>query len=383
MRDPFCFCKSLPHDLMPSDNEIDIRFWMALTRVNGIGGVTANRLVEHFGSAKAVFDAGIDRFKDLKGVRVNAVKGIVAFKGWEEIDKEIARANRLGISIISLQDSRYPRNLVNIPSPPLILYVMGSLSAADDAAIAIVGSRNPSSYGLEMAGKFSAHFAKEGLAVVSGLARGIDTAAHKSALKSGGRTIAVLGCGIDVVYPPESSKLFRQIADYGALISEFPLGTQPDAINFPRRNRIISGLSLGVLVVEAALKSGSLITANYAAEQGRDVYVIPGNINSARSKGSNRLINDGAMLVDAPETILEDIQPQRCENKIEIKGPEFTFNEKEAVVFDLLGQQQLHIDSLLKMSQMNISEISAILLSLEMMDAVKQHPGKFYTKNTI
>lgn len=368
---------------MPSDNKIDIRFWMALTRVNGVGGVTANRLVDHFGSAKAVFDAGINKFKDLKGVRVDAVKGIAAFKGWEGIDREIDRTSRLGISIISLKDSRYPQNLVNIPSPPLILYVMGSLSATDEAAIAMVGSRNPSSYGLEMAGKFSAHFAKEGFAVVSGLARGIDTAAHKSALKAGGRTLAVLGCGIDVVYPPESSKLFRQIADGGALISEFPLGTQPDAINFPRRNRIISGLSLGVLVVEAALKSGSLITANYAAEQGRDVYVIPGNINSSRSKGSNRLINEGAMLVDAPETILEDIQPQRCERKIQIKAPEFTFDEKEAVIFDLLSAQQLHIDNILKISQMSISEISTILLNLEMMDAIKQHPGKFYTKITI
>ncbi len=187
---------------MPSDNDIDIRFWMALTRVNGIGGVTANRLVERFGSARAVFDADIDRFKDLKGIRVNAVKGITAFKGWEEIDKEVARANRLGMSIISLQDSRYPRNLVNIPSPPLILYVMGSSSAADDAAIAIVGSRNPSSYGLEMAGKFSAYFAKEGLAVVSGLARGIDTVAHTSTLEADGRTLAVFACGLDIVYPP-------------------------------------------------------------------------------------------------------------------------------------------------------------------------------------
>ncbi|MDT8316385.1 MAG: DNA-processing protein DprA [bacterium] len=368
---------------MPSDNEIDIRFWMALTRVGGVGGVTANRLVEHFGSAKAVFDAAENKFKDIKGIRVSAVKGIAAFKGWEEIDREIDRARRLGISIISLQDSRYPGNLINIPSPPLILYVMGRLSAADAAAIAVVGSRNPSSYGLEMAGKFSAHFAKEGLAVVSGLARGIDTAAHKSALKAGGRTIAVLGCGIDVVYPPESSKLFRQIADNGVLISEFPLGTQPDAMNFPRRNRIISGLSLGVLVVEAALKSGSLITANYAAEQGRDVYVIPGNINSARSKGSNRLINDGAMFVDAPETIIEDLQPRRSESKIKIKSPEFAFNEKEAIIFDLLSQERMHIDNILKISQMNISEISTILLNLEMMDAVKQHPGKFYSKNTI
>ena len=368
---------------MPSDNETDVRFWMALTRVHGVGGVTANRLIEHFGSARAVFDAGISKFEGLKGIRVNAVKGIAAFKEWEEIDRELDRANRLGISIITIQDSRYPRNLLNIPSPPLILYVMGSLSAADEAAIAVVGSRDPSSYGLEMADKFSTYFAREGLAVVSGLARGIDTAAHKSALRAGGRTIAVLGCGIDVVYPPESSKLFRQIADYGALVSEFPLGTQPDAINFPRRNRIISGLSLGVLVVEAALKSGSLITASYAAEQGRDVYVIPGNINSARSKGSNRLINEGAMLVDTPGTILEDLQPQRRENKVEVKDPEFTFNEQESIVFELLSQELLHIDKILKISKMNISEISAILLNLEMMDAVRQHPGKFYTKNII
>ena len=368
---------------MPSDNEIDIRFWVALTRINGVGNATANRLVEHFGSAKAVFDATIDQFKGLSGIRVDAVRGISAFKGWKEVDRELDRASRLGISIISLQDSRYPRNLANIPSPPVILYVMGHLSAADEAAIAVVGSRNPTSYGLEMACRFSADFAGEGLTVVSGLARGIDTAAHKSALKGGGRTIAVLGCGIDVVYPPESSKLFRQIAEEGALISEFPLGTPPDAVNFPRRNRIISGLSLGVLVVEAAMKSGSLITAQYAAEQGRDVYVIPGNINSARSKGSNRLINEGAMLVDAPERIIEDIRPRCRENKIQAKGPQFNFNEKEAAIFELLSQQPLHIDNILKISRMDVAEMSVILLDLEMMDAVKQHPGKFYTKNTI
>ena len=362
-----------------------IRYWLALVSVEGIGGALAARLIKRFASPRQVFSANSDALVSVSGISDRIAANISGFDRWEVVDGEMEKASLLGIDIISLEDSRYPKNLLNIPSPPPLLYIKGEFAAEDELALAIVGSRSASRYGIEAARKFSERLVKGGVTIISGMARGVDTVAHLGALEGEGRTIAVLGCGLDVIYPPENRKLFDRIAQRGAIISEFPLGTPPDAVNFPRRNRIISGLSLGVIVVEASLKSGSLITARYAIEQGRDVYAIPGNINSSGSRGTNSLIKDGAKLVEDPEEVLVDILPQYMPSAQERakKERQFSMSEEERQLFDIIDGEPLHIDDLAEKSGLDIPELSSHLLSLELMGAVTQHPGKNFTKSIL
>ncbi|MBE9536039.1 MAG: DNA-protecting protein DprA [Proteobacteria bacterium] len=362
-----------------------IRYWLALLSLEGIGAALAGRLVRRFTSPRQVFSASTDALVSVSGISNRIAANISGFSQWEKIDGELEKAGRLGIDIVSREDSRYPRNLLNIPSPPPLLYIKGEFAAEDELALAIVGSRSASRYGIEAARKFSERLVKGGVTIISGMARGVDTIAHLAALEGEGRTIAVLGCGLDVIYPPENRKLFERIAQKGAIISEFPLGTVPDAVNFPRRNRIISGLSLGVIVVEASLKSGSLITARYAIEQGRDVYAIPGNINSSGSKGTNRLIKDGAKLVDAPEEVLADILPQYMPSAPERakKERQFEMSDEERQLFDIIDGEPLHIDDLAGKSGLDMAQLSSSLLSLELMGAVTQHPGKNFTRSIL
>jgi DNA processing protein len=279
--------------------------------------------------------------------------------------------------VVDVLSERYPRLLMEIPDPPPFLYLMGELNGSE-TAVAIVGSRRATQYGLCTATRLARELVSQRVTVISGMARGIDTAAHWGALKTGGRSIAVLGCGIDVVYPPENGALHRALAEGGALLSEFPLGTEPLAENFPRRNRIISALSRGVVVVEAGERSGSLITAHFALEQGREVFAVPGNVTSTKSRGVNRLIKEGAKLVERVEDILEELSIEVLPNLPVPKPPSFELAPDEAEIYALLGQGPLQIDDIIVQSALTVGEVSATLLRLELKGAIMQLPGKHF-----
>jgi len=279
---------------------------------------------------------------------------------------------------VNWDDEEYPPNLKEIYDPPPLLYVLGSLIPQDRRAVAIVGSRYPTTYGQMFAERIALGLSQRGITLVSGLARGIDSSAHRGALTAGGRTIGVLGCGIDIIYPPENRKLFDQVAAQGAILSEFPLGTPPDSDHFPIRNRVISGISLGVVVVEATLRSGSLITARFALDQGREVFAVPGNADSARSAGTNRLIREGAKLVTQAEDILEEISiasPPALE-----VPPRPKLTDEEAKIFSILGPQSMHVNQVIALSALSSAQVSVTLLSLELAGHIKQLPGMRFIK---
>lgn len=362
------------------------KYWLALTGIKGIGSAITTRLIDRFKTPVNVFQVSLKELSQVRGISEEIAAKITGFSGWEDIKEQMDRAASRGIKIVGREDGNYPASLLNIYDPPPVIYSLGELMPDDGRAVAIVGARNPSSYGLEITENFSYSLAKAGVTVISGMARGIDTAAHRGALKAGGRTIAVLGCGLDTIYPPENRKLFVDIQKSGAIISEFPLGTSPNPGNFPRRNRIISGLSFGVVVVEASLKSGSLITARHALDQGREVYAIPGNVNSPGSKGTNSLIKEGAKLVERPEEVLEDILPQGSftATSLEAAGRperEFKMTDHEKNIFSSIGPEPIHIDDLAKACSMEMKNMTSTLLSLELMGAVRQLPGKMFTKS--
>lgn len=287
--------------------------WLTLSLTNGLGPVLTRRLIERVGSADAALDVSQSTLRSIEGIgngKAFSIHQSLA-NAKDEAKRELDRAAALNVRIISSEDDAFPALLKLVPAPPLVLYVKGTLEPRDLQAVAIVGSRKCSVYGREMAEKFGSNLASVGVTVISGGARGIDTHAHKGALvPKNGRTIAVLGCGVDQVYPPENRELFSKIAEQGAVLSEFPLGTPPSAENFPRRNRIVSGLSRGVLVVEADVKSGALITARNAVEDHqRPVFAIPGRIDNPLSAGPHRLISDGAVLVETLSDLLDNLGP--------------------------------------------------------------------------
>jgi DNA processing protein len=290
-------------------DEEALKYWIALRAVEEVGCIGFKNLLAAFSSPRAVFSTPVHTLRVIPGIGPKTADYIRSFSDWKMAEREVTRASELGFSIITCEDPLYPRNLLNIYDYPPFLYLNGSLSP-EETAVAVVGSRLASAYGRYVTEKLSRELALKGITVVSGLARGIDAAAHRGALAGRGRTVAVLGCGLDVVYPQENEELAAAIAAQGALITEFPFGTPPNAPNFPARNRIISGISLGVVVVEAGEKSGSLITARIAAEQGRSVFAVPGTIESAGSRGTHRLIKQGAKLIENVEDILEEILPQ-------------------------------------------------------------------------
>jgi len=285
-----------------------------------------------------------------------------------------------GIDIVHFNDNKYPEYLKDIYDPPVVLYVKGKLDSGEKC-LAVVGSRRATAYGLCMAERISAELAKSGITVVSGMARGIDSKAHNGALSVNGRTIAVLGCGLDIVYPYENRELMKNIANSGAVISEFLPGVPPIPYNFPARNRIISGISLGVAIIEANEKSGSLITANYALEQGRDVFAVPGNINSMNSAGTNRLIRDGAIIVTAVSDILDELNiGYEAKNPFYLKKsfPKSEFTNDEILVAKKLTDGPVHIDLLARDSGLSVQMVGSILVMLELKGFVEQLPGKFY-----
>jgi len=355
-------------------------YWIGLKAVAGVGNVTFRRLLERFDSPRNALSAPAGELAAVRGVTPAAIDAISDGTWRRFAEDECRRLTASGTRLVMFTSADYPKSLFEIPDPPPFLYVRGEIRSSEPA-IAIVGSRRGTPYGLLSTGRLAEGLARHGVTVVSGMARGVDTAAHKGALQAGGRSVGVLGCGIDKVYPPENRKLFEEMAEKGGLVSEFPLGTLPLAENFPRRNRIISGLSMGVLVVEAAENSGSLITAQYALEHGRDVFAVPGNITFASSRGTNRLIKQGAKLVDCVEDVLEEMSRYGLPaGEVPSGSPPRTFalTPREAAIYELLARSPLHIDDIISQSELTAGEVSSMLLHLELKGAVTPLPGMHY-----
>ena len=354
---------------------MDHYYWFALKSVPQVGNVTFLRLLSHFGSPERALAASMEELSRVKGVSASAAAAIKSHDCRDAARAECEKLAASGAEVVDILSGRYPRLLMEIPDPPPYFYLKGKLEGSE-IAVAIVGSRRASQYGLTTATRLARDLALQGVTVVSGMARGIDTAAHWGALKNGGRSVAILGCGIDLVYPPENAALYQSLAEGGALVSEFPLGTPPLSENFPRRNRIISALSRGVLVVEAGEASGSLITAQYALEQGREVFAVPGNVSVSGSRGVNGLIKDGAKLVERVEDILEELQLQPHATGPHPQPSSFPLSPQEAEIYALLCQGALQIDDIIVQSALTAGEVSATLLRLELKGAIVQLPGK-------
>jgi DNA processing protein len=377
-------------------------YWLALRRVRGVGPRIARLLLEKFNEAPRIFAVGEE---DLvaAGVYRPTAKNIVQFADFEAVEKELCELARLSGSLIRWSDENYPSILREIPDPPPCLYLRGNLASDWPAAIAIVGARAASEAGVHMARRLAMELAVRRITVVSGLARGIDAAAHRGALEGNGRTIAVLGCGIDIIYPPEHRQLADSIlAHDGALLSELPVGSAPLPENFPVRNRLIAGLTVGVVVVEAAEKSGSLITARLALEQNRQVFAVPGSPLTGKTRGSNRLLKEGARLVDCVEDVIEELAPQlhnvggmaqgtqlnsarplpeiearradELSSQLAGKGQQF-----QNVIRYLNSAERIHIDSIVESSGLNAQTVLGVLLELELTGIVVQHPGKLFS----
>jgi DNA processing protein len=357
----------------------DLNFWIALSMVPEVGPVGARKLLTVFGTPDKIFDADFDDLISIEGIGIQRAHNIKAFSSWKEVEKNIAIMEKGGIKAVVIGEEGYPEMLREIEDAPVVLYTIGDIQPQDRFAVAIVGSRKLTHYGASTAEVISENLASMGFTVVSGMARGVDSICHKGALKAGGRTFAVLGSGPDVPYPPENKALMEKIAASGSVISEFPPGTPPEKENFPRRNRLISGLSLGVLVIEATAGSGALITARSALEQGREVFAIPGNITSPNSEGTNELIKKGAVLTRRAEDIVEELAPVlkgfiKAYDKVKI---EITDEEKRVCI--LLSGEPKQIDVISRESGMSSSKTLGLLLGLELKGAVKQITGKrFY-----
>jgi DNA processing protein len=361
----------------------ELYYWIALRLIFGIGNVIYKNLIEHFGSPENIFHADTDKLRKVEGITTRAVDSIRNFKPTTEIDRELDLIKSKGINIITLNSPHYPENLKNIYDPPPFLYVKGETKKQDSNAIAVVGSRNPSEYGNMVTEEISRDLASGGITIVSGMARGIDSCAHYGALACGGRTIAVLGSGIDVVYPWENRKLYNAIVSRGAVVSEYPMGTEPHRYNFPARNRIISGLSLGVLVAEASPKSGALITARLALDQGRDVFAVPGNVYSFKTKGTHNLLRSGAKLVESARDIIEELNFKADAYKqTEEKDSEKTMDLSPELqkIYKLIQKEPVHIDELILQSELPSGRISSKLLELELSGFIKQLPGKRFVR---
>lgn len=359
--------------------------WLALSLAPGIGDRTFHLLLRRFGSPARVFTSRRSELEEIRGLKSTTIDAIKSSTLREAAERETVRLRSLGIEMIQWGTEKYPSYLANISDPPPLLYLRGTLLPEDERAVAVVGSRQASTYGLSVCKKICQELAWHGWTVVSGMARGIDSAAHRGALEGGGRTLAVWGTGLDVVYPNENLTLSREIASSGALLSEFPLGTPPEPGNFPVRNRIISGLSLGVTVVEATVRSGSLITARMALDQDRQVFAVPGPIGRPTVEGPHRLIKEGAKLVESAEDIIEELLPmldRRLHREIKALpiGEVPELNEKERQLWELLGMDPLHIDAIARAVDLALAETAELLLRLEIKGLVKQLPGTFFVR---
>lgn len=344
----------------------DHKYWLGFSLVSEIGAKRVSLLQNWFGDLEQAWRASETQLNQ-SGLDKQPLANLLAARKTLDLDVEMAKIRDVGAWIVTLEDDTYPAQLRKLPDAPPILYIKGTLLPTDERALGIVGTRKATTYGRDAAHYFAKELAGNGVTVISGLAQGIDAAAHRGALDADGRTFAVLGSGIDKIYPREHQKLAHEIMQHGAIISEFPIGTPPEARNFPRRNRIISGLSLGILVVEAPEKSGAMITATFAAEQGRDVFAVPGNIFSMTSSGTNHLIQDGAKLVMNVRDILDEFNIVHNNVQTRVMTEQIApANANEIQILDYLGADPIHIDDLVRMSGLPIAMVSSTLTILEL-----------------
>ena len=356
----------------------ELKYWIAFNRIPGIGRVRCSLLLKHFGALEPAWQAGAGELR-AAGLESKVVQQIVAQRPKIDPEGEVERLEQLSIRALTWDDAAYPARLKEIYDPPPVLYVRGKLSDSDEWAVAVVGTRRPTPYGRQVAEEMAFALAGNRICVVSGLARGIDAIAHRAALAASGRTVAVLSCGLDIVYPPEHAKLAREIMERGALVSDYSLGTQPRGDYFPRRNRIMSGLSLGVLVVEGDVKSGAMITARLALEQDREVFAVPGSIFSPQSRGTNSLIQEGAKLVQRVEDVLEELNltmvPQQMEMKELIPA-----TDTEAALLRHISKEPVHIDEVCRQSGLPVATVSSVLAMLELKGLVRQMGPMAYVR---
>jgi DNA processing protein len=364
---------------VPVSTAGDTQYWVGFHRVPYIGPTRIDRLISHFGGLDRAWRASANDLRRVLDER--ALESLLAVRAALDLDQEMARIERAGIAVITRDDADYPRRLAEIPAPPPVLYLRGTLLPEDDVAVAIVGTRRLTNYGREVATSLAGDLAAAGVTIVSGLARGIDAVAHQAALAAGGRTIAVLGSGPNVIYPPEHRTLAARITEQGAVLSDYPPDRKPDAQNFPARNRIIAGLSRGVLVVEAPARSGALITVDFAADQGRDVFAVPGSILSPASAGCHKLLRDGARPVTCADDILEDLNlnvSRRGEQTAVQQA--LPLEEDERRLLALLTADPQHIDELAAAANHPIHEIGALLLTMELKGLVRNAGAQHYSR---
>jgi len=346
------------------------KYWVGFNHVRGIGAVRFQRLLEYFKGLETAWNATESELRNA-GIGEKPLANLISFRRQNDLDQIYAGIRTKGIEIIVSTDPNYPQPLRQITNPPPVLYVKGKILEEDSRSVAVVGTRKITAYGKNVVHELGNLLAQNHITVISGMARGVDSEAHQAILNAGGRTIAVLGCGIDIIYPPENHQLAQQIIENGALISDYAPGTQPEGINFPPRNRIIAGLSMATIVIEAGLRSGALITASFAADQGKDVFAIPGSIYAPQSKGTNKLIFDGAHPLIRFESIFEilDLDNVQYQKKIQIELPT---DETELLILKILQKEALHIDDVQAISGLPIERISSTLSFLELKGFVKK-----------
>lgn len=350
-------------------NRKDIKYWVGFSFIPGIGRVRLNQLESYFGNLEGAWTA---TSAELKNARLDssAIKAVTAWRPKISLEAEMEKLERYGVQVFTYHDSGYPSRLKEIYDYPPILYVRGSLLTQDEWCLAVVGTRRATVYGRQVTEEIVADLARNKITIASGLAKGIDSVAHRSALEAGGRSVAVFACGLDMVYPSENTDLARRIMQQGALISEYPLGTRPKPDNFPRRNRIMSGISLGVLVVEAGESSGALITTNWALEQNREVLAVPGSILSPASRGTNHLIQEGAKLVRDYTDILEELNLTAVAQQIEMKEV-IPASDTESLLLKQLSAEPVHIDEVCRSSGLPVSTVSSTLAMMELKGLVR------------
>ncbi|MCP4608867.1 MAG: DNA-protecting protein DprA [Planctomycetes bacterium] len=388
--------REAPTMAMTQPNSIDIEKWLGLIRADNVGATTFAKLIKHFGSANRALGASVSELAKVNGIGYKKAERIAATRGKFDVAAELELAAKLGVWIINLDDKRYPPALRQIYDPPPVIYIKGSLCREDNLAISIVGSRRCSLYGQEQASRLAHFLSSAGFTICSGMARGIDTAAHQGALSAGGRTIAVHGCGLKNIYPPENKKLFELITESGACISELPLQCEPLSENFPPRNRIVAGLSLGTIVIEAGLRSGALISARMAMENNREVMAMPGKIDSPVSRGTHRLIKQGAKLIESVEDVMEALgyigeqleehvsaAAQKAAEKIEtplFEIKELKLSRHEKIIFEYLNKEPLHIEQIIADTDLAAGSVNAGLVSLRLKGLIKQLPGSLFVR---
>jgi DNA processing protein len=362
---------------MSNEHIPDLKYWLGFNLVKGIGPAKVQALIDYFGNLEAAWQASEPQLHKI-GLDRRTIQTFLEMRATINLDVELARLDEQGIRLLVWDSPGYPRYLREVPNPPPLLYVQGDLLEVDQWAIAVVGTRRLTTYGKQVTRDLVAGLVRSNVTIVSGLAKGIDSIAHQVAVELGGRTIAVLGSGLDHIYPAENRSLARRIADgKGAVISEYALGVKPDAKNFPPRNRVISGLSLGVVVVEAGYPSGALITADFALEQNREVFAVPGNINSLASKGTNRLIQQGAKLVLSVEDILEELNLSMVSEKVAVQMA-LPDSAEEALLLTHLSHQPVHVDELSRECGLPSSMVSSTLTLMELKGTVQQVGGMNY-----